>query len=95
MNPPTLHDFRFTVAERAEQKTGLLGWIAFTIDDHVRVDGVTLRRTAEGRITLAFPARVAKDGRKRSIVWPISETARQAIESQVFEALHVDARSLP
>jgi DNA-binding cell septation regulator SpoVG len=93
MNPPTLHDFRFTAANRIEQTTGLMGWIAFTVNGQLRVDGVTLRRTAEGRLTLAFPARVAADGRKRPIVWPPSEEARQAIESQVFGALHFDAGS--
>ena len=90
MNPPTLHDFRFTAAGRAEQKTGLLGWIAFSVNGHFRIDGVTLRRTADGRLALAFPARIASDGRKRSVVWPPTEEARTAVERQVFSALHID-----
>lgn len=89
MNPPTLHDFRFTAACRAEQKTGLLGWIAFSINGHFCVDGVTLRRTADGRLALAFPARTSRDGTKRSIIWPPTNEARREIEKQVFSALHI------
>ena len=89
MNALSLSDFRFTPANRIEMKTGLLGWIAFTIDGALRVDGVTLRRTTEGRLALSFPAKTSSDGRKRSILWPVSNTARQAIESIVFEYLYL------
>ena len=90
MRSITLTEFRFAAANRMEMKTGLLGWIAFTINDTLRVDGVTLRKTAEGRLALSFPAKTASDGRKRSILWPVSNTARQDLESQVFEALNFD-----
>jgi DNA-binding cell septation regulator SpoVG len=93
MNTPTLHDFEFIPASRIEQSTGLLGWLKFTIDGTLRVDGVALRRTVTGRLTLAFPNRVSQSGVKRPIVWPPSEEARQAVESQVFEALPIDTGS--
>ena len=91
MNSLTLTEFQFTAANRMEMKTGLLGWIAFTINDTLRVDGTTLRRTADGRFALSFPKKTSRDGRKHSIVWPISEPARQDLESQVFEALNLGA----
>ncbi|NQU48566.1 MAG: hypothetical protein HQ519_07955 [Planctomycetes bacterium] len=91
MKSITLTEFRFTAASRMEMKTGLLGWIGFTINATLRVDGTTLRKTADGRLTLSFPKKTARDGRKHSIIWPISETARQDMESQVFEALNLGA----
>ncbi len=93
MTSPIITEVRFTAVDPTEWKTGLLGFIAFTIDRALHVDGVALRRTASGRLTLSFPARVSKDGRKRSIVWPISDEARHGIESQVFEAIQFDARA--
>ena len=89
MEPITLNEFKFSAANRMEMKTGLLGWIAFTVNGTLRVDGVTLRKTAEGRLTLSFPAKTSRDGRKRPILWPISNTAREAIESLVFSQLHL------
>lgn len=95
MTSLTLSEFKFTAANHMEMKTGLLGWIAFTVNGKLRVDGVTLRKTAGGRLALSFPMKVAGDGRRRPILWPISDIARQDIEGQVFEALHLDARRIP
>ena len=91
MKSITLTEFRFTAANRMEMKTGLLGWIAFTINETLRVDGTTLRKTAGGRLTLSFPKKTNRDGRKHSIIWPINDTARQDMESQVFDALNLGA----
>lgn len=95
MNQIKLHDFRFTAADATHIRTGLLGWISFAVNGGLRIDGVTLRRTADGRLALSFPLKLAKDGRKHSLVSPLSDIARQDIESQVFEALHLDPRKEP
>ena len=92
MSPITLTEFRFSPADAEHQKTGLLGWLTFTIGGLFRLDGVTVRRTADGRLTLAFPSKIDRNGRKRPLVRPISEQARLEIEDCVFSALMMDAR---
>ena len=95
MSTITLHEFRFVPADADHIKTGLLGWVSFALNETLRVDGVAVRRTADGRLTLAFPSKTDKHGRKRSLIWPLSEDARLDLESQVFDALLMDTRKQP
>lgn len=46
------------------------------------LDGITLRRTASGRLALSFPSRTAGDGRRHPLVRPVDDAARQAIERE-------------
>ena len=86
----TVTDVRFAEAPDGHQRLGLLGWIRFTLNDAVVVDGVTLRRTRDGRVTLSYPVRHDARGAQHAIVRPIDDAARHAIEAQVFAALHLD-----
>ena len=70
--------------------TGLLGWIEFSVAG-LRVEGVTLRRTADGRYALSFPERRLLRNHRRYYVRPLDDRARRHIERQVFSALHLDA----
>jgi DNA-binding cell septation regulator SpoVG len=92
MSGVTLTEFQLSPADAEHRKTGLMGWVSFTINDTLRLDGVTVRRTAGGRLTLAFPSKIDRNGRKRSLIRPISEDARLDIEDQVFSILMMDAR---
>ena len=92
MSTISLNEFQFSPADAEHQKTGLLGWVSFTISDTLRLDGVTVRRTADGRLTLAFPSKTDRNGRKRSLIRPISEDARLAVEDRVFAVLMMDTR---
>ncbi|MGB3921731.1 MAG: hypothetical protein WBL19_00400 [Minisyncoccia bacterium] len=69
-----------------DRRAGLLGWIALEMASCV-IDNVTLRNTADGRRVLAFPSRTAKNGEKHSIVRPLTDEVRVAIQQQVFEQL--------
>jgi DNA-binding cell septation regulator SpoVG len=80
---------RFTPAPRADTERGLLGWLAFDIEGTWHVDGVVLRRTREGRLTLAFPTRTDRAGREHAYVRPTCDRARQAIEDAVLAELKV------
>jgi hypothetical protein len=92
MSGVTLTELRFSPADAEHQKTGLLGWLTFTICCSLRLDGVAVRRTADGRLTLAFPSKIDGSGRKRSLIRPISEEARLEIEDSVFSILMMDFR---
>ena len=85
----TLTDVRFKAADANALQTGLLGWLTFSIGP-LQVDGVTLRRTADGRTTLSFPARRDRAGRQHFYVRPLNDDARRVIEHQVLRALGLE-----
>jgi DNA-binding cell septation regulator SpoVG len=74
-------------ADRASQE-GCLGHVGFN-RGLLRLEGVMIRRTREGRLTLSFPKRRDKHGRLQDIVHPVSQEARDLIEREVFAALRI------
>lgn len=89
-----ISDVRFTLASAAHRASGLLGFVAFTVLDAFRVDGVTVRRTRNGTVALAFPARRDASGRKRAIIHPVSNAVRGRVEDHVLERV-ADVLVLP
>lgn len=79
-------DVRFTPAHEIDRQAGLLGWISCAIDD-LQLDGITLRTTANGRLTLAYPARRDQRGIQHPFMLPITERARASVEEQILAAL--------
>ena len=90
MTRPSIADVRFTPAPPADVAMGLLGWSSFELDS-VRLDGVAVRRTRGGRLTLSFPVRRDSQGGKHHAVRPADDEARRAIEAAVFAALGLEA----
>ncbi len=84
---PRVSMVRFHQSTPELRESGLLGWISFNLAGNVRVDGVALRRTREGRHTLSFPARRDELGRTHPYLRPLDDATRLAIEGQVLEAL--------
>ena len=80
-------DVRFSPAAPGLRESGLLGYAAVTFDEWLLVEGVTVRRTREGRVALSFPLRADGRGRRRATVRPRHDEARRGIETQVIEAL--------
>ena len=80
-------EVRFTASHGDDADYGLLGWIACVVDGSLALDGLALRRTMDGRLTLSFPARRDRSGRRHHYVRPSSDAARREIEEQVFAAL--------
>ena len=78
----------WTRASDGDIRSGLLGFVSVFFGDVV-VDGITVRKTAEGRLTLSFPERRDRLGRRHPIVRPIDNKARLAIEKAVFGAATV------
>lgn len=66
-----------------DERAGLLGYLSIFYGDII-VDGITVRRTAAGRMALAFPERRDGQGRMHPVVRPLSAEARRAIEAEVF-----------
>ena len=76
----------WTRGSAQDERDGLLGFVMAEYGDLV-LDGITVRRTAEGRLALSFPARTDKAGRKHAYVRPIDDAARQEIEREVMSQL--------
>jgi hypothetical protein len=79
----------FTAAKPEDVQTGHLGWISFVLAGSLKIDGITLRRSLSGRLTLSFPARTDRCGRRYFILRPLGDEARREIERQVFAAIRI------
>ena len=51
------------------------------------LDGIVLRRTADGRFSLSFPARTDRSGRRHPYVRPVEDAARRDIEVVILGEL--------
>ena len=85
---PRITDLTVTEASRADQALGLLAFLRFRVAGLV-LDGVALRRTRSGQLTLSWPERRDSAGRQHSIVRPAGDTERVALEQAVFAALEL------
>jgi len=79
-------DVRMTLAPKADAERGLFAFVSCTYGD-LRLDGLTLRRTRGGPLTVSFPARKDGAGREHPFLRPLTSAARHRIEAQVFAAL--------
>lgn len=68
-----------------DERAGLIGYLSLLYGDLV-LDGVTVRRTADGRITLSWPAKRDRSGRGHAYVRPLDDAARRRIEKAIFGA---------
>jgi DNA-binding cell septation regulator SpoVG len=91
--PLLVSEVRFTSASSDDIERGLLGWASFTVDGNLRIDGVAVRRTLDGRLVLSFPSRRDGQGRRHAYVRPLDDDARRHVEHQVFEALGLSAEA--
>jgi DNA-binding cell septation regulator SpoVG len=83
-------DVRFSAARDDETAAGLIGWVSCVLNGNIHLDGVAVRRTADGRHVLSFPARRDAGGYQHFFIRPIGNVARMEIEAQVFRALGID-----
>lgn len=70
-------------ASDKDQRTGLLGFLSISYGALV-LDGVVLRRTADGKFALSFPARTDRSGRRHAYIRPVDDAARQVIERELL-----------
>ena len=86
MSAPEIRIRSWVKASDADRRTGLEGYISVVVGLIV-IDGIVLRRTADGRHTLSFPARTSRRGERHAIIRPIDDQARQAIEHHLLAEL--------
>jgi DNA-binding cell septation regulator SpoVG len=73
-------------ASDADARDGLLGYLSVHYDQLV-LDGIVVRKTADRRFTLSFPARTDRGGRRHPYVRPVDDEARVAIERAILDQL--------
>jgi hypothetical protein len=86
---------KFMSAPTGLLNEGLLGWISCVVDERPKLDGLTLRRTADDRITLSFPMRTDGHGCSHFYIRPVDDASRRDVEQQVFVALGLDEGTRP
>lgn len=86
-------DVRFSPAPAPETRFGLLGYVSLSLGGELRVSGITVRRTADGRASLSFPGKRDRHGKERPLMRPVSRESRAVIEAQVFAAIDLDPTS--
>jgi hypothetical protein len=85
-SPLTISNIHFTAGSRADRITGLLGFVRLQYGE-LLLDGLTLRRTLDGRLVLAFPRPSRRVGLARQLVGPAGPDVRQQIEAEVIAVL--------
>ncbi|MBK9386550.1 MAG: septation protein SpoVG family protein [Planctomycetes bacterium] len=85
----TLTAITITPASELNGDDGLLAFLNLELDGLVRIDGVTLRLTEHGQLSLSFPSRTSRRGTKHALVRPTDRAARHAIERAIFNALGI------
>ena len=73
----------WVAANETEIRSGLLGYVSVRYGDLI-LDGLVLRKTADGRYAISFPARTDRAGRKHSYIRPVDNAAREVIERELL-----------
>jgi DNA-binding cell septation regulator SpoVG len=81
-----IRSVHFTPSTDAEAERGLLAYVRFDLG-RLMLDGVTLRRHADGRLGLSWPERTDRHGRRHPLVRPVDDVARREIEEAVLREL--------
>ena len=82
-----ISDVRYTAASRQHFARGLCGWVTCTVSRTLRLDGLAVRCTLEGRYAISFPARRDAKGRQHFVVRPVDDRARRLIEREILAQL--------
>lgn len=86
----TISNVRFTAAGPEEITSGLIGYVSVTLNGSLRLDGLALRRTADGRMTISYPSRKDGSGRKHPLIRPLDDASRKELETQILGALGLE-----
>jgi hypothetical protein len=87
---PRVSQVEYRAATSDEIARGLLGRLRLVVSGIV-IESVALRRTLDGRLTLAWPVRADGKGRKHAVAHPVDDDARLSLEVQVFTKLGIKA----
>ncbi len=87
MSTIVVDSVKFSSARPHEVRSGLLGWAAVTLQGGYLLDGLAVRRTSSGRLTLSFPSKTDSHGIPRPYFKPLNDAARLDFERQILAAI--------
>lgn len=87
MTTVVVSEIRFSPSPSGESNRGLLGWVSFVVNGAIRVDGVALRETMRGILTLSYPSKTTPSGGRHPYVLPVGRVACDEIQRQVLSQL--------
>ena len=90
MSAPEVTNVVFQGAPEELGRTGLLGYVTFTLNDLVHIKRVALRRSDRGSLVLRYPKRRLLCGHQVEYVVPVDDEVRRAIELQVLALLSTE-----
>jgi DNA-binding cell septation regulator SpoVG len=91
-DPIRITDVHFFRAGQVSRRSGVLGWVTFTIDGTLVFAGTTVRLTRDGQYRLSFPEQTDRNGRDHHIVRPLDDAARREVEALVMAELNRQGR---
>lgn len=84
--PARISEARFVRACRpCDPDDGLVAWVSCRYGV-LHLDGLAIRRTNDGNLTVTYPTRRDHAGRRHRYVAPVDLEARRSIEAQVLAA---------
>lgn len=82
-----ISDVSFQSANESQRREGVEGWVRLTLNDALRLDSIAVRRTRDGRLTLSYPERTDRHGRRHPTARPRDTEARVSLDEQILEAI--------
>jgi DNA-binding cell septation regulator SpoVG len=86
-SPGRISDVSFMPAAPELRRTGLLGYATCLLDGWLHLDGLSVRRSEEGRLYVALPRRRDAAGNEHPYYRPTTPALKRAIETQVLAAV--------
>jgi hypothetical protein len=83
---PHVAEIRFAEASPVFKSKGVLGWACCSYGD-LQLDGLRVRRSVNGQLSLGFPSHVDANGVSHAYYRPLDQAARDSIEAQVLGEL--------
>jgi len=90
---PRISHVVFTAAGPSDRTRGLVGFVRFLLDEHLVVDGVTVRRTLANEYRLSWPKRSDSGGRQHFVLRPAGDPERLELERQILGAISLGSAS--
>lgn len=82
-------DLTFQRAHGDAYRDGVEGWVRCVVDRWLRLDGLIVRRKADGTVGVFFPERIDTAARRHALIWPIHAEDRAGLEVVILAELHI------
>ena len=82
-----LSDLVFTPASDMDRRAGLLGYVRVTVNDALRLDGITIRAERGGCLSVSYPERSSRSAQRIPLMRPVHARAARLFQAQILDEL--------